>query len=333
MLRRIDAVFSNVVLISYVLISALSITILNIHEHRRGERERSERLHFIVVFALQFCLGGLFSGAFLFYSRSGSIIASWPFLLMLAGYILGNEALRRNYVRLGFQVTVFFTALFSFLIFFLPVILGAMGDAIFILSGISSLILTGVFVYVLSWFAPARTRASAPILTLSVVAIFAAMNALYFSNIIPPIPLSLKDSGLFVYVTRLPDGSYETLGEEQSQPSLLSLLDKPPVIHIPDSGTLYALTSIFAPESLKTDVVHVWRRFDDSTGAWTDVARIALSISGGRDQGYRTFSIRNGLVPGKWRVDVETPRGALVGRVSFVLVPATGDEELVTRIK
>src|SRR5581483_280901 len=124
-LRRIDVFYSNALLISYLLVSAASIMLLNIHESRRTreERERSEVVHVVSVFMMQFCLGGLFSASFLFYSRSGSLISSWPFLLMLVGYITGNELLRKNYIRLSFQISVFFTALFSFLIFFLPVIL------------------------------------------------------------------------------------------------------------------------------------------------------------------------------------------------------------------
>jgi hypothetical protein len=329
MLRRIDALFSNAILLSYLMLSALGIAALNIHEHKRGERERSKTLHFVVVFILQFCLGGIFSGAFIFYSKSGSLLASWPFLLLLVAYIIGNEILRRNYVRLGFQVAVFFTALFSFLIFFLPVILGVMGDAIFLLSGITSLIITGVFIYVLSWFAPARTKASAPIIALSVLALFAFINGLYFTNLIPPIPLSLRLIGVYDYVAKTPDGEYETLGEKQSR---FRFLPYHPTVHLTDSGKLYVLSAIFAPTGLRTDVVHVWEHFDEGSGTWMEASRVTLPISGGRADGFRTFSSR-AVVPGEWRVDVRTPRGALVGRLSFTVAPGKPESPLVTEIR
>jgi len=133
MLRRIDVLFSNVVFISYLLISALSILLLNVHQSRETEK-RSEIFNIVLIFLLQFCIGGLFSASFLFYSKSGAVIASWPFLLMIIIYVIGNEILRKNYILLGFQISVFFTALFSYLIFFLPVIFGKMGDSMFLLS-------------------------------------------------------------------------------------------------------------------------------------------------------------------------------------------------------
>lgn len=329
-LKRIDLVFSNVLLIFYLVVSALSIMLLNIHEHKKADGGASETYRFIGIFTLQFCLGGLLSASLLFYSKSGTLIASWPFLVMLIAYVAGNELLRKNYVRLGFQVAVFFTTLFSFMIFFLPVILGKMGDAIFLLSGIASVILTGLFMYVLSWFAPSRTARSAPMVALSVIGIYAAVNALYFTNLIPPIPLSLKEVGVYRSVTRLSDGSYQTVGEEQDW---FHFFKPDPTLRVVEGQPLYALTSVFAPARLATDIAHVWRYYDRVTEQWVTASKIDLSISGGRDNGFRTYSVKENLFPGKWRVDVETPRGQLVGRLSFELEPSNGTEELVSEVK
>lgn len=337
-LRRIDVFYSNALLISYLFISAASIMILNIHQSRKDirksdeerERRRSETIHAIFVFCMQFCLGGLFSASFLFYSKAGSVIASWPFLLMIFGYIAGNEILRKNYVRLGFQIAVFFTALFSYLIFFFPVILGQMGDAIFLLSGIASLILTLLFIYVLSWFAPERTKRSAPILIISLAGLFAIINTLYFTNLIPPIPLALKEAGIYRSVQRLADGVYETTGEKQDW---FNVFSHRPVIHVGSNETLSALSAIFAPANLKTEIVHEWQRYDTDHNVWVTVSDINLGITGGRDQGFRTFSIQGNITPGEWRVNVETPRGQLIGRMTFDVAPSTGDEVLTTELK
>ncbi|MBX4209195.1 DUF2914 domain-containing protein [Candidatus Parcubacteria bacterium] len=332
-LRRIDVFYSNALLISYLLISAGSIMILNIHESRRasrGEMEKRETIHAIVVFMLQFCLGGLFSASFLFYSKSGSIVSSWPFLLMIVGYITGNELLRKNYIRLGFQVSVFFTALFSYLIFFLPVILGKMGDAIFLLSGIASLMIVGLFIYVLSWFAPDRIAKSAPMLALSLLGLFAFINALYFTNLIPPIPLALKEAGIYRALARLPDGTYQTLGERQKW---FRFFYPDPTIHAEPGSTLYALSAVFAPANLATDIVHEWQYYDEEKKQWITASTVDLGITGGRDSGFRTFSEKSGIFPGLWRVNVETPRGQLIGRLSFSIAPSKGGEALVTEVK
>jgi MFS family permease len=332
MLRRIDVLFSNALLISYLVISALSIILLNIRETRRtrAETEHSETMHVILIFMMQFCLGGLFSAAFLFYSKSGSLIASWPFLLMIFAYVIGNELLRKNYVRLGFQIAVFFTALFSYLIFFLPVILHKMGDAIFLLSGLASLIITGLFIYMLSWFAPERTRKSAPIVILSLAGLFAIINLLYFTNLIPPIPLAMKDAGIYRSISLLQDGTYFVVGEQHNW---FGLLKREQVVHLVPGEPLYALSSVFAPTALATEIVHVWKYYDPDEQEWVVATAITLPIVGGREGGYRTFSEKDNLFPGKWRVDVVTPRGQLIGRLAFDIRLSTGNEEVVTVIK
>lgn len=327
MLRRIDVFFSNALLISYLIISAGSIMLLNIHEARRADRESSTTLHAVLVFIMQFCLGGLFSASFLFYSRSGSVISSWPFLLMIVVYIVSNELLRKNYIRLGFQIAVFFTALFSYLIFFFPVIFGKMGDSIFILSGVASLVITFLFIYVLSWFAETRVRRSAPLLVLLVGGIFGLINMLYFTNLIPPIPLALKEAGIYRSVTKLDDGSYQTIGERQAW---FSIFSPRPTIHITSTATLSAFSSIFAPASLSTYVLHEWQRYDDAAKQWVTTSKVNLAISGGREQGFRTYSTETGIVPGLWRVNVTTPRGQLIGRLTFSVAYSTGAEPLTT---
>ena len=257
------------------------------------------------------------------------IVASWPFLVLIFGYMLGNEFFRKNYTRLGFQVSALFSALFSFLIFFFPVILGRMDDAIFLLSGIASLIITGFFVYVLSWFTPQRVKKGAFMLIASVFGIFALINSLYFTNLIPPIPLSLKDLGVYRSLTKFPDGSYLLSGEKQSWvDSLFGRAD----LHLVMGEPLYAFNAIFAPTSLSANIVHVWQYYDEDNG-WTTSSRVNLSIVGGRDNGFRTYSTKTNLFPGKWRVSVETLRGQLIGRLTFNLELSDGTEEVVADVK
>lgn len=324
MLRRIDVFFSNALLISYIIISALSIVLLNIRQ-TKYEAENSGMIHLLLIFMMQFCLGGLFSASFLFYSRSGTITASWPFLLLLVGYIIGNEILRKNYLRLSFQIAVFFTALFSYLIFFLPIILGKMGDSIFIITGITTLIITGLFIYMLSWFAPQRTKRSAPFFILLIFIIFGVINTLYFTNLIPPIPLALKEVGIYRSLIKLPDGTYHAFGEKQDW---FKIFSSDPVIHMVPAQPLYAITSIFAPTNLKTDVIHNWQYYDTKDKAWITANTVRLSITGGREGGFRTYSVKENMFPGQWRVDVASPRGQLLGRLVFNVVISDGKEDI-----
>ena len=66
---------------------------------------------------------------------------------------------------------------------------------------------------------------------------------------------------------------------------------------------------------------------------WTTRSRVDLPVRGGRGGGYRTYSVKTGISQGAWRVNVETPSGALLGRLRFNIVLQDGDPPLVTQIK
>jgi hypothetical protein len=67
---------------------------------------------------------------------------------------------------------------------------------------------------------------------------------------------------------------------------------------------------------LNTEIIHEWQTYDRARG-WTTSDRIALSVRGGRDGGYRTYTMKSGIRPGPWRVNVETSTGAILGRFRF----------------
>ena len=84
-------------------------------------------------------------------------------------------------------------------------------------------------------------------------------------------------------------------------------------------GTLAAYSAIYAPAGMQQAVEHVWYRDG------REIARIPLSpIMGGRREGFRTFSRRRVREPaaGKYRVDVMTTAGQLLGRIRFTVVVA-----------
>ena len=83
-------------------------------------------------------------------------------------------------------------------------------------------------------------------------------------------------------------------------------------------GALVCFTALAAPAGLSEPVVHVWRKDGDT------VARIRLAaVRGGRPGGFRTYSRLASLgadPAGRWRVDVLTAQGQLVGRVHLTIV-------------
>lgn len=80
---------------------------------------------------------------------------------------------------------------------------------------------------------------------------------------------------------------------------------------------LYAYTAIRAPRGLREQVFHRWLHEGD------EVDRIALEIIGGRAEGYRAWSYKRSFPAdprGRWRIEVITDGGQLIGQIDFEVV-------------
>lgn len=141
------------------------------------------------------------------------------------------------------------------------------------------------------------------------------VNILYFTNLIPPIPLAMKNSGAYHLVVKVGD-NYEVIGEREKWYQSLPFIF-PKVLHLRDGESIYAFSAVFAPTDLITDIIHDWQYFDEVEDKWVSTTRIPFDIHGGRGDGYRTFSKKDNVFSGKWRVDVETKSGQIIGRIRF----------------
>lgn len=268
---------------------------------------------------MQFMFGNLFSGYLALYSRSASIAVSWIFVIVIAGLLIGNERFRNLYTRFTFQTSLYFTVLFSFLIFFLPTVLLRIGPWMFLLSGAVSLLAITLFTALLNRLVPEVVHKDLWRTIVVIVMIFTAFHVLYFTDLIPPVPLALKAAGVYHGVTRTSDGSYELFGEPV--PWYEPYLRYNTKYHATAGENAYVYSAIFAPSGLSTIILHQWQRYNESLGAWVTVSTLRFAIVGGRDGGYRGYSGKSAPSPGKWRVNVITQHGQLIGRISFTVVP------------
>ena len=333
--KRPDSVFDNILLIFYLMLSALCIVVLNARAMRR-----SENLHqakpLLILLVLQFCFGGLAGNLLILYGKSGTLGGSLLFLALLLGFLLGNEFLKSRYDQLRFNLGVYYFLLLTYCIIAVPTfILHQIGVWPFVASGVLSLVVIGGFLTLLyhTIFLRAPTREFYE--TLAVVgSIFLIFNGLYFLNIIPPVPISLKDVGVYHTLTRLPPA------QKLTDP-LYQLSYEAPAWYVfwrdtSDTYTYvagqkaYCVSAVFAPGALSTPIYHRWEKYDEATKQWSTRSLISFPINGGREDGYRGYSIMNSLSPGSWRCDIETGRGQLVGRISFTAVEAATPPTLST---
>ncbi len=312
-LQRIDLLFENIVLFSYLFISLISIIIFNLHRSSIIEGKVLDKLSPFIPVVIQFVFGGLFSGFIVFYTRSASLLTSWPFLLILFTILIMGELSREFYRKFSYQLIVFFIALFSFSIFYVPVLTKKMNEWIFILSGIISVTLIYLLIRLFIIFIPKLVYENLKIIMWGTGSFFILINIFYFSNILPPIPLSLKDGGIYHSVIRTQNG-YVLRGEERKLLDLFRLY-KP--IHVFPGNPIYAFSSVFAPTDLNTEIVHEWQYYDKKEDAWVTISTIKFPIVGGSDGGYRGYSFKENLFPGKWRVNVNNTRNQVIGRLKF----------------
>lgn len=311
-LQNIDALRENLWIAGNLLVVAIVIILLN-------SGKESDKKHFWLTTTLQFSFGALLGSFFIFYFRSTTLLATWPFLLVLLMAMVANELFQKKYAKLAFQLSLLYFAIFSFSIFLIPLLLKKIGVEIFILSGLAGLVIIWVYLRLLEYFAREKFLEGKTNIWILIWTIFIGVNFLYFTHLIPPIPLSLKEAGIYQVVQKLESGVYRTSGEVRGPERFFTFWPK---VHWVEGSPLYAYTSIFAPGSLSTEILHDWQ-YQNSKGEWVTATVVSLPLSGGRTGGFRTFSQKYNFTPGKWRVDVKTRQGQILGRLNFEVVPAT----------
>ena len=320
-LQRIDALRENLWIGGNILVVCLCIVFLN--------RSKSTKKRFWLPNILQFSFGALLGSFFIFYFRSSTLTATWPFLLILLLAMVANELFQKRYEKLAFQLSFLYLSILSFSIFLIPLVVKSIRPEVFVLSGIVSLLVIWLFIVALRHLATERFLEERTHIWVFITGIFVAVNVLYFMNLIPPIPLALKDSGIYHSIERTVQGNYSVLEEERGVERYFEYRQK---IHWREGEPLYAYTAVFSPGSLNTDIVHVWQ-YRNEAGEWITATRVPLYLSGGRSGGFRTFSHKFNFTPGPWRVSVETPRGQIIGRLNFEIILSEARPPLQTAIK
>ncbi len=328
--ERVDLWQTQAIFATYAAICFITIPLLQWIESRVVRGHPQPRLSFILPLATQFALGGFWSGFVIFYGRSATIGASWPFLLVLLLVFLGSEYFRRSHARLVFTSILFFFALYSYMIFAVPMYTGTLGTLTFLGSGVAAVLLFGLFTSVLRVLARDRFLVDVVRIRIGAFVVLILMNVFYFTNVLPPLPLSAEAAGIYHSMWRVP-GEYLAVSESK-QSWQVHYLGFPPILHISLGDSLYAYSSIFAPTTLRTTVVHRWQWYSPAEKQWKLRARITYPIVGGRDGGYRGYSTVVIQEAGQWRVNIETNDGRLITRLPFTAV-LTSIQPSVTTVR
>lgn len=315
----LDLPVVNLLFIGY-LVAAAFFTFLAHVMRRREERTVTWQRTVAVLspLAANFTIGGLLSGFLIFYTKSAAFSVSWPFLLLLALIFLGNEFFRTYRSHLAFQTVLFFFALYAYLIFAMPLYLDRLGPEIFLVSTGVAVVAFAAFICLLGIAGREQLEQTLWRIVGGTITVVVAVVLLYFSGLVPPIPLTTKEAGIYHNVVRTSDG-YQVTHEGSSRWS--RFLSRT-VHHVPGTP-LYAYSAVFAPTEFSANVVHRWERYDTTQKKWVTESMVAFTLSGGREGGYRGYSIKYNPGPGKWRVTIETTEGQTIGRLNFTVENTT----------
>jgi hypothetical protein len=318
---RIDLWQTQALFAAYAIACFVAIPLLCWFE-ARAAREGAvfPRWRLFLPFVTQFALGGFWSGFVIFYGRSATVGASWPFLLFVFLVFLGSEYFHRYHARLVFTSVLFFFALYSYAIFEIPLFTGHIGTETFLLSGVSAIGIFILFTTVVRRVARERFLSDIRRIRIGALAVLVIMNVFYFTNILPPLPLSATAAGVYHSVARIP-GTY--IAATEVQPWWVTYLGFSPTLHVLAGEPLSAYSAVFAPTTVSTTIVHRWEWYDPERKRWILRATISYTIVGGRDGGYRGYSTARAASMGKWRVNIETTDGRLIARLPFTIEQVT----------
>ena len=310
-----DAIFGIVQQVGYLLAIALLIhfeLLFRLRKWRPGKWVR--KVWTWRNLALHFCLGSLLNLYSLFYIKSASVFSSVIFLALMIAFILGNELPIVKRAKVSAKVGLYAICLFSCFSILYPILFGFVGWIPFIFSVITTLLLFAGHLKLL-----ARSIADRFMLTRAVaapvVSVMIAFVVFYALGWIPPVPLSVKEQGIYHGVEK--QGDKVLLSFEKTWWKFWQTSDTEFRAEIGDKIYFYA--QVYSPTRISDQVAIRWLQ-KDKNGKWQVSDRIPMSIHGGREEGFRGFAYKGNYTPGEWQVRVETSSGIEISRLYFDVV-------------
>ena len=313
---RIDKLHNIIHQATYLFLCAM-FTSYEIRE-RYGDfapPERFKTLWHYHAAATHFMLGTLLNIYTLFYFKSASIGTSFLFLILLAGLLAVNELKPFAGSGTTLRMTLFSLCLVSYFTYLVPTLVGAIGTLPFL----GTLAASTACVAALSWWLRRHLpdpRVLVPHLLMPFACVALGFAALYFTKLIPPVPLSLSEIGFYHEVTH--EGDHFLLKETRPRWRFWEHGDQ--TFFARPDDKIYCYVRVFSPARFRERLQLRWLRRDQAIG-WEEEDAIPLSTAGGREGGWRGFAVKSLWKPGRWRVRVETSDGRELGRLDLTVIP------------
>jgi hypothetical protein len=228
--------------------------------------------------------------------------------------VLLHEILRKENIKIFLEIILYIVSVYLLSIFNYPLIAGVVNDGVFILSvsvgaGLSCIILLLSLISSL----PKKYKISLSLFTFlfPLLLIFA-----YKENIIPAVPLTLGESGVYQKVQKQGNNYILTSFENSYTPSPLFFWEKNSLI-IEKDDDVYYYVSLLTPAPIGGYISHVYEKYNEKEKIWESRARVPYPIAGGREKGYRGYSAKRIDEEGLWRVRVISNDSRSIGLTEF----------------
>ncbi len=314
MLPDFSEVIAKVIGLGHILVVATFIIMREWVVSRNRADETEARVFSFLTFFISFSSGAALSFVFVYAIRSADILSSWPFFLILLCCMFVNEFVGTHDFRLMLDVGVLFVAILFYSIFNVPYILKTENDFVFGASVVIAIVASLIYLRILRKSSETARNESAHGHALAVgIPMFVAM--FYFLNLIPAVPISLKDVGVYHYIEKTDSGDFTLKGYNDKSPLSFLKVEKYQVL--PEDTGVYFYSAIDAPADIKAPISHTWEFYDTYAKKWISNTRIDFGIIGGRDEGYRAYSKKENIMPGLWRVVIKVGNNRIIGIKKF----------------
>lgn len=317
LLPSVDEPITKYLGLSYLVVLAIILPLREWVVSRNTASQMEQKLFSLLTFGIAFFSGAALSFVFVYAMRSAAFAVSWPLFVILLGCMFANEFISTHNYRLTLDIAVYFISLVFYSIFNVPILFGRVTGFVFLVSIILSAIIGFIFMHILRKASETAEYESPRGFALALgIPMFVGM--LYVLNVIPAVPLSLKDDGIYHSVLHTETGEY--LGQKETDSRLFAKYRRPTYHMTQGDSAVYFFSSVSAPAEVSAPLTHVWEYYDEKTQKWVTTTIVNFDMKGGRGEGFRAYSKKENIFPGMWRVTVKVDENRIVGRKRFYIV-------------
>ncbi len=274
------------------------------------------RFHEDVV---HFLLGSLLSVFSLFYFKSAAGLSTLLFMAAMFGVLVANELPRFRRFGHVARIALWGFCVFTFFSYAVPVAAGFLSVWLFVASlALSLSVGAGLFFKAKQW---AGAKWAVRRVALPYGAVHALVILMYLARAIPALPLHVTYVGVYHDIQR-EAGKYR-LYHQRPEWKIWEKGDQ--TFYARPGDQVYVFFQVWAPSRFKDRVKVRWELKDPKAG-WRTMSLVPLSFSGGRAEGFRTYSRISNWKAGRWRASIETDDERVIGSIYFRVIEDASTE-------